>query len=691
MKNILGISSFGILRIPYLANFLDEFESIIRLNPFTRFTAVAGWGLKDTARSAYSYAKKKGIPYLALEDGFLRSLDLGINGAPPASMVVDDIGIYYDATGPSRLEDILQNDIHLSRLNNEASTLITHMLAASIGKYNAAPEADPDMLGLKDSPLVIVLDQTVNDKSVQYGLADVSNFRQALESAISENNDADVRIKIHPDVWTGKKKGYLADLASVYDVPIISSDLNWMSLLKYTTKVYTVTSHGGMEALLHRVPVTCFGVPYYSHWGLTDDRTTCVRRTRKLTLEELVAGVYLKYARYINPLDGRRCDALLVCRHLEKCKRLNDSNRTNNIVLNMDRWKKSHVRPFLYSTHGKTKFVYSKRYALKKACEPNSRLIVWGANGYPELDKIARERNIRLYRMEDGFLRSTGLGSDFIPASSLALDGSGIYYNPDTPSDLEKILLNTVFDNDLINRAKVLRKLIVEKGISKYNYGTTSMRKVDKLLTFTSVSRKSILVPGQVEDDQSIILGSPAIKTNLGLLKEVRNSNPDADIIYKPHPDVETGNRKGKISHCGARMYADVIISSTPITYLLDKVDEIHTLTSLTGFEALLRNKTVYTYGLPFYSGWGLTTDYLKLPRRSRSLNIDELVAGALLVYPLYYDWYSNQPCEPIDLVNKLFTHASTGKISGFERIYRLLICYLQQHRVRPVFRYMFK
>ncbi len=56
-------------------------------------------------------------------------------------------------------------------------------------------------------------------------------------------------------------------------------------------------------------------------------------------------------------------------------------------------------------------------------------------------------------------------------------------------------------------------------------------------------------------------------------------------------------------------------------------------MTSLTGFEALLRGKAVFTYGLPFYAGWGLTQDRHAHPRRHRRLSIDELVAAALIGY----------------------------------------------------------
>jgi capsular polysaccharide export protein len=69
---------------------------------------------------------------------------------------------------------------------------------------------------------------------------------------------------------------------------------------------------------------------------------------------------------------------------------------------------------------------------------------------------------------------------------------------------------------------------------------------------------------------------------------------------------------------------------------LIAEVDELHVLTSLAGFEALLRGKPVTCHGQPFYAGWGLTHEYLPHTRRDRHLKLDDLVAGALIYYPLY-------------------------------------------------------
>ena len=205
----------------------------------------------------------------------------------------------------------------------------------------------------------------------------------------------------------------------------------------------------------------------------------------------------------------------------------------------------------------------------------------------------------------------------------------GIYFNPQTLSRLEHILQNQVFDEQDFQTASVLQQALTENKISKYNVGNTnfSVPKTDKTV---------ILVPGQVEDDASIRHGSPQIRRNLDLLKTVRERNPDAYIIYKPHPDVVSGNRIGCIAPEDAARYADQTAPEADVLTCLQYADEVHTITSLTGFEALLRGKKVCCYGLPFYAGWGLTEDTLPIPRRSRKLELWQLITGTLVYYPEY-------------------------------------------------------
>ncbi|MDT8871192.1 hypothetical protein RAA17_09260 [Komagataeibacter rhaeticus] len=104
-----------------------------------------------------------------------------------------------------------------------------------------------------------------------------------------------------------------------------------------------------------------------------------------------------------------------------------------------------------------------------------------------------------------------------------------------------------------------------------------------------SGGRRTILVPGQVSDDQSVLRGGGRIRGNLELLRAVRRHNPDAFIIYRPHPDVTSGYRSGALNDKDVLSCADHVSYGGSITALMERVDEIHTLTSLAGFEGLLR------------------------------------------------------------------------------------------------------
>lgn len=239
-----------------------------------------------------------------------------------------------------------------------------------------------------------------------------------------------------------------------------------------------------------------------------------------------------------------------------------------------------------------------------------------------------------------------GSGVDLTQPLSLVIDSQGIYYDPSQPSDLEELLNSSHFSDDLLLRARYLRERLVALKLSKYNVRGQSEVELPQ-------DRYTILVPGQVESDASIATGSPHINTNSGLLNAVRSAHPDAYIIYKAHPDVLSGARVGALDTKAKRLY-DLDASDIDIATLLERVDAVHTMSSLTGFEALLRQREVSTYGLPFYAGWGLTQDALSCPRRTRSLSLDALVAGTLILYPGYVDPTTRQLCNAETVVSLL-------------------------------------
>ena len=283
--------------------------------------------------------------------------------------------------------------------------------------------------------------------------------------------------------------------------------------------------------------------------------------------------------------------------------------------------------------------------------------VVWGSAA------INTGATTQVVRMEDGFIHSLGLGSDLSPPCSQVIDESGIYFDAHNNNDLFKLLNDYDFDDLLLKRAENLRHLIVKAGITKYNLGR-------KPCTWLKPNnQRVILVIGQVSNDASVRLGTSGKVNSISkMLALVWQNNPDAMVVYKPHPDVLSGNRHGLIN---ATRYCHLVDDQADIISLIEQVDELHTLSSLAGFDALIRGKKVVTYGLPFYAGWGLTEDHVaNIPYRNRTVNLDALVAAALVLYPVYWDWHLNVFTTPEATVANLSAGANRTMltISPFKR-----------------------
>ena len=643
---MIGLASRGIAQIPFIDVLLGESTRCVgRLSSMRGFSAVAGWGVKPSGRRALSLGQRAALPVWLLEDGFLRSHGTE-DRFPPLSVVVDQQGIYYDSTRPSALELLLNSSQDLlSGITDNVEKARQLLLAHRLSKYNHAPmlEELPALVSrLTSHPSstphsairrVLVVDQTLGERSIALGGADATSFTLMLAAARAEHPEAQILVKTHPEVTAGRKRGYLSDVREDARTLLVREAVNPLSLIEQVDKVYVVTSTMGFEALLAGKPVTVFGVPWYAGWGVTDDRQTCPRRTRSRSVLELFAAGYFHYTRYLNPFTHQRGSIFDVIEWLclQREKIAHFPNRF--VAVAYWRWKKLFLRPILGMAHEGVHFAPNARAVSKQRLCDRDAVIHWGRDTPDELQFLATRSGAPLVHMEDGFYRSVGLGSDLIRPYSLVLDRRGLYFDPRTPSDLEDLLNRTEFLPEEHERAKRVRETIVTHGLTKYNL--ESVGAVD----WPSQGRHVVLVPGQVEDDASIRHGCQDVRTNLGLLQATRAACPDAFIVFKPHPDVMSGNRLGHVPAAQALAYADHIEIEASVVSCLAAAAAVHTMTSMSGFEALLREKLVVVYGRPFYAGWGLTSDRVSIPRRTRTLTLDELVAGTLLRYPLYWDW----------------------------------------------------
>ena len=333
-----------------------------------------------------------------------------------------------------------------------------------------------------------------------------------------------------------------------------------------------------------------------------------------------------------------------------------DRTRPVTVAMGMAWWKRDTIRRLLWAgRRAPLRLIDEAPRAIATAQASHGAIAAWPSRVVPDLEARAAAAGVALAQVEDGFIRSVGLGSNLHPPQSIVLDGRGIYYDPSRPSDLEHILEATPFPPDLLARGEALARFIVARGISKYARGAVARPAVAR------DGRRLVLVTGQVEDDLSVRRAGGDVAGNLDLLRRARAAEPDARILFKPHPDVDAGHRVGRIEDAVALELADAVVRD-PIDALLGQVDAVHVLTSLTGFEALLRGREVVVHGQPFYAGWGLTTDLAgPIPRRTRRLSLAELVAGTLILYPLYLDPVTRLPC-PAEILLDRFASGTLPK-----------------------------
>ncbi len=658
------------------------------------------WGRKSNAKAALAYAQQNSIAVLYLEDGWIRSSAQNPHSRLSYSIQIDSTGVYYDSRSPSDLENLLnlEDDAFNQLVTTEQLAYAREcrqlLVEANITKYNYCKTA-PRIASQK--PTVLVIDQTRDDASVIHGGMDESRFVSMLDAAIAENPNAHIVVRTHPDVVGGRKKGYLTAHAKRLNIEINADASNPLGLIKQAQKVYVGTSQMGYEALLCNKEVVVFGLPFYACWGLTDDRQSLGRRKAQRSIDEIFYATHIHQTRYCNPVTGEAWQLHECLAHVQLQQNMFSRNAKAFHCVGIAPWKRRYLAQFLRSPEGSVSFTSNQQTALMNAKSlllrksqshakneipakdqmpakdqipakdqmqkcvsgPNSEgatetkrtlepvLLTWSYRSFKELsnDEPQQVNSLPLMRMEDGFLRSTGLGSDFNAPASLVADERGLYFDSGRESDLEALLNNFDCSVSHISRAVRLKKLILSARLSKYNVGTGS------LSGSVPPNTPHLLVVGQVEDDESIKRGCDAVNTNTALLQAVKKARPDAWIRFKPHPDVLAGNRRGTVEQSVLDECADVVDESASIVDCIDACDELHTMSSLSGFEALLRGKSVTTYGAPFYSGWGLTHDKQLVARRTRVRTLDELIYLSLIEYPRYIDIDTGEFTTPEDLV----------------------------------------
>ena len=590
---------------------------------------VGAWGHSPTAPRAKAVADKTNTPILRVEDAFLRSVLTGRDGDAAMGLHIDTRGVHFDPAQPSDLEMILRDEpLDDAHLLTRARDGIAAIKRAHLSKYNAFDPATP----APDAGYVLVIDQTRGDAAVTASGADSNTFKEMLFYAQTEHPKARIIIKTHPETHAGHRGGYYGADDTSDRISLLDTPLSPVQLFEGAIAVYTVSSQMGFEAILSGHKPVVFGQPFYIGWGLTEDRKPLDRRQRKLTRNQLFAAAMLIYPKWYDPFTDSLCSFETAVNNLTAAARTWRDDHAGWTAHGMRLWKRGPLQKF-FGRYAPVAFAPK---------QGRGRHMVWAGKITPQ------QASAGFTRVEDGFLRSRGLGADLIAPLSLVLDDVGIYYDPTAPSRLEQMITASCdLPMGAQRRAARLVKQIVDTRLSKYNLSADAKPELPK--------GRRILVPGQVEDDASILRGTTDITTNRDLLQAARAANPAAVIIYKPHPDVEAGLRQGDVPD--AHAIADVVATNADPLALLDSVDEVWTMTSLIGFEALLRGKKVTCLGNPFYACWGLTDDRaMPVVRRAATPSLTQMAHAVLIDYPRYFDPKTNLPCPPEVVANRLAT-----------------------------------
>ena len=320
-----------------------------------------------------------------------------------------------------------------------------------------------------------------------------------------------------------------------------------------------------------------------------------------------------------------------------------DKENNTAICFGFTLWKRPIMHMF-FKNYKKVSFARFKD--LNKLREhPNQDVYIWASAITKKHEDILTKNKISFTLVEDGFIRSRGLGIKLYYPASLCFSQKSIHYNCSKPSALEECLSSKEYSdqdrslgNDIINSIK-------KNNISKYGLDHTAQ-------SWSKPNKHNVLVIGQVADDASVKTGSPNIKSNQAAIVEARRLFPISNLAYKPHPDVTAKLREGEVCDAVLTNCVDQILENADLIAAIKEADTVITMSSQAGIDALILDKHVVCLGQPFYAGWGLTDDQFINKRRTRKLTLSELVFTCFHEYPTYINPKTGDTSNVIETIN---------------------------------------
>ncbi|MGO3119457.1 MAG: capsular polysaccharide export protein, LipB/KpsS family [Moraxellaceae bacterium] len=280
------------------------------------------------------------------------------------------------------------------------------------------------------------------------------------------------------------------------------------------------------------------------------------------------------------------------------------------LVVGMQPWRDIVGEWVLESAHIQIQRHFDKRYFdlwLKPFIKlVNPVIYIWGYKAPDYFIKYVREQNLDIFFLEDGFIRSGPDDDSSAPPLSIVMDSQAPYFDTTRPNDLTDFIANFDFEQDGYDYelAQEMLDYYVSHRVSKYNHQPY----VDVIPIYGIKNKKRVLVLGQVPHDDSLKYGDGNGITLLDVVSKAIEENPDAQIIVKPHPMTLDDLF---IFDTLTELDCLTLTQSIHLVDALESIDHVYTITSLGGFEALLRGKKVTVLGRPFYVNTNITLNQL--------------------------------------------------------------------------------
>jgi capsular polysaccharide export protein len=653
----IGCASYKLSRLKSLESVIGQRptyvgQALFGFNRAHHCDEFVGWGYGVYAKKALQMATHYNKPFSFLEDGFLRSPFVSSISKAPYGLVKDSKAAYYDYSVVTDLETLICTTALSGAQKDKAELAINFFVTHKLGKFAITNDKQNTALP-KDfgQNSLLLIDQVAGDLSLHYGGVTSKTAQQAYEHIKENYPDQKIYLKLHPEVLAGKKQGCFDFCHTDPDI-ICVTDCDLPTLLSQGPQVFVLTSLAGFEGLLHQCNVTTFGLPWYCGYGLTHDYHPDIKplRDRRKTTDiySLFHAAYIDYTHYIDPMTQQRLDIFTIMHFFARIKRHVNMMQGHILAIGIRPWKKKDFYPWVKTPYNQVSFCGSYadiKQQIEKNPQTDFKLIVWGYYK-PEIIKQVKctYPKLEIMRIEDGFLRSYGLGSDFFAPLSLCIDSGDLHFHAQNRenSDFHTAIRQSSCHDMALKRVQDFVKIMHDNRISKYNVEPKININVPK-------NKHIIFVSGQVSGDASLNYGGleAHLKDDFGLLSQVRKDYPASYILYKPHPDVTQGNRKKSKNDIYCEAIYDQKIIKISIIDCIQVSDMTATLTSQTGFDALIRGKKVHCYGNAFYKNYGLCANDTP---QSQAISLDNFIHAALIDYPIYQ--YEGQFILPEAAIN---------------------------------------